>query len=415
MPAVDQLEVVVDTASPVRVGTARFTLRRGRVATSFSYDGDYLASPRAVKIDPHLELFSGSQYVDGFPGAFQDCSPDRWGRTLIEKRIRAAERLEGKTPQSVGDVDFLVEVTDATRQGALRFRSPDSPTFLSPSPNIPNLIALPRLVDAADRLSRDGDDQHAIQDLLEAGSGSLGGARPKASLIGDTGALLLAKFPHQHDEWDVMAWEKTALDLAERAGIATPSRRLVPVGDRSVLLLSRFDRTADGRRIPYVSAMTLTGSRDGDPHDYVDIAESITDHGAQTSRDLAELFRRAAFNCAIHNTDDHLRNVGFLGRGAGWALSPVFDINPDPDPATRRVTALGTAERLDEEPFGLAAMAAACRLPAVKMTAELSAVRDAIGHWRDAATRNGIRDGERSRFEESFRAGSNVLDTMLSG
>jgi len=176
----------------------------------------------------------------------------------------------------------------------------------------------------------------AIRDLLDAGSGSLGGARPKAS-VADGDRLLLVKFPHRNDDWDIMAWEKTALDLADAAGLPTPPHRLAKVGRRNVLVLDRFDRDGE-RRNPYVSAMTLIAGRDGDSHDYTDIAEYLPEHGSNVVSDMTGLFRRAAFSVAIHNTDDHMRNHGFLFHGAGWQLAPVFDVNPNPDLGAARQT-----------------------------------------------------------------------------
>ena len=142
---------------------------------------------------------------------------------------------------------------------------------------------------------------------------------------------MIAKFPHREDDWDVMAWEATALELAEQAGIRVPGRRLVPINGRAVLILDRFDRTAEGHRLPYISAMTLLGKSDGDVADYTDVCDAISDEGAATSRDLEALWRRVAFSVAIHNTDDHMRNHGFTREPGGWTLAPIFDVNPNPE------------------------------------------------------------------------------------
>ena len=188
--------------------------------------------------------------------------------------------------------------------------------FIDPDTVVPKLLELPRLLAAADAVERDPDDQTAVKDLLDAGSGSLGGARPKAS-VREGERLMIAKFPHRDDTWDVMAWEATALDLAEEAGISVPGRRMTRINGRAVLILDRFDRTPDGRRVPYISAMTLLGRSDGDVSDYTDVCDAISDEGAATALDLEALWRRVAFSVAIHNTDDHLRNHGFPVRRAG--------------------------------------------------------------------------------------------------
>ncbi|PIE28219.1 MAG: phosphatidylinositol kinase, partial [Micrococcales bacterium] len=324
--------------TPVRAGIAYFTIRRERVSTTFVYDSDYLSNPLGFDLEPALPRQSGQQYLDKMPGSFQDCSPDRWGRNLINKRHRAEERAAGsRRLPALTDVDYLVGVSDATRQGDLRFTHVAGREFLDPANAVPKLIALPKLLSSAEKVTKDSDDMAAVKALLEAGSGSLGGARPKASARGDDGSLLIAKFPQRDDEWDVMAWEKWALDLAEASGIQTPTRCLTNVGTRRVLLLGRFDRRVDTSRVGYLSAMTLLNRQDDDEGDYLDIAEAIPEVGANVNQDLRELYRRIVFNVAIHDTDDHLRNHGFLRAPGGWRLSPVFDVNPNPELGHPRV------------------------------------------------------------------------------
>jgi len=397
------LDVFVDVGGdPVRAGVAYFTPRRSGVATTFTYDPTYLADATAADLEPGLPRVGGQQYVDGLPGAFADSSPDRWGRNLIDKRRRAAQRETPQRLPAATAIDYLVGVSDITRQGGLRFTGRDDPDgFLAPGHDVPKLVSLPALLDAADHVVRSGahtaGDLDAVKSLLDAGSGSLGGARPKASVRADDGRLLIAKFPHQGDEWDVMAWEKTALDLAEAAGITVPPRRLTKVGPRSVLLLERFDRSGS-TRIGYISAMTLLGARDGDERDYADIAEALPAYGASVRRDLAELFRRVVFNVAIHNTDDHLRNHGFLRAKGGWSLSPVFDVNPEPDLGKRRVT--GIVGSVDDEPAALAAFADECRLTPEQARAQVREVVAAVAAWREVSARNGIGPGEAGLFAE---------------
>jgi serine/threonine-protein kinase HipA len=400
---IDHVYVYLDdeTGASRLVGEVFFTARAGRlVSSTFRYGTDYLASAAAFAIDPALSLHAGAQNVSGLPGALQDCSPDRWGRNLIMKRARVAARVEHRASAALTDADFLLGVSDVTRQGALRFRAETSGEFLASGSSVPELIELPRLLRAADAVSRD-DDLAAIKELLDAGTGSLGGARPKAS-VRDSDRLLIAKFPHGSDEWDVVAWEKTALDLAEKSGVRVPRSRLVKIQGRSVLVLERFDR-GHGRRVPYISAMTLLEAHDGDAHDYVEIAETLSDVGAFTTEDLRELWRRVAFSVLINNTDDHLRNHGFLRAPGGWRLSPAFDVNPDPDPGVSRQTGIGGAYDWAGAIDSLMTYAKEFRLTPKAAGETLATVAAAIAMWPESAAANGIRASEVTRFADVFR------------
>lgn len=230
----------------------------------------------------------------------------------------------------------------------------------------------------------------------------MGGARPKASALDVDGRLLIAKFPHASDDWDVMAWEKTALDLAARAGIPVPRRRLVPVGGRQVLVLERFDRTPGQSRVGYISALTLVGDRDEGDYDYEDITDNLPEHGAAVRSDLRELFRRRVFSVAIHNTDDHLRNHGLLRRPGGWVLSPMFDVNPNPDVSAARRTSIAGAVHVDDEVDGLKAIASSCRADARLQADVVADVLAAVRDWRGVAAANGIRPGELEEFADVF-------------
>ncbi len=400
---IDHVYVYLDdaTGAPRPVGEVFFAARAGRlVSSTFRYSTDYLTSSTAFAIDPALGLHAGTQNVNGLPGALQDCSPDRWGRNLIVKQARASARLEHRTRGTLTDADFLLGVSDVTRQGALRFRAGTDGDFLAASGNVPKLIELPRLLRAADVVSRD-DDLAAIKELLDAGTGSLGGARPKAS-VRDSDHLFIAKFPHGNDEWDVVAWEKTALDLAAKSGIRVSRSKLIKIQGRSVLLVERFDRP-DGQRVPYVSAMTLLEAHDGDAHDYAEIAEALSDVGAVTTEDLRELWRRIAFSVLINNTDDHLRNHGFLREPGGWRLSPAFDINPNPDPGVSRQTGIGGAYDWAGALDALMSYAKEFRLSPKAAGETLDEVRAAVATWRQSAALNGIGAGEITQFADAFR------------
>ena len=398
----DRLRVAVADAgasapagSPVPAGTAYFTVRRGLLSTSFRYDDSYLASAGAYPIDPGWPLLDGGHHAAGLPGAFRDCSPDRWGRNLILRRLRAEALADGRSSAAANELDYLLGVSDFSRQGALRFSLDDAGPYLSAAPDVPPLVELPRLLWAADAVARGEGELAAVKELLDAGSGSLGGARPKASVM-DAGALHLAKFPHPSDEWDVMAWENTALDLADAAAITTPRRRFLTVDGKGVLLLQRFDRRGSAR-IGYISAMTVLGAEDGEPQDYLDLAEAITEISPAPTADLRELWRRIAFSVAIHNTDDHLRNHGFLREGSGWVLSPMFDVNPSPIPGPR-VTSIAGGRTMPEEIDGLISAAPHFRLTGEAVHREVRRIAAALSGWRHAAQANGIRGREAETF-----------------
>ncbi|WP_127501611.1 type II toxin-antitoxin system HipA family toxin [Actinoplanes solisilvae] len=394
------------------VGEAYVNFRRGRLSATFSYDRDYLALPGAYAVDPALGLTAGSWPLPhGLPGAFSDAAPDRWGRNLIGRRLRAEAVEAGRPAPTLDDRDYLLGVSDETRQGALRFKADADGEFQHPAPEVPKLIALPSLLHAANAVTRDGpDNMEAIKTLLDAGTGSLGGARPKAS-VRDGDRLMIAKFPHHADNWSVIAWEKTALDLAEAAGISVPMRRLVGIEGSPVLLLDRFDREGS-RRIGYISAMTLLEAQDGESRDYTEIAEVIPESSSAAVDDLRQLWRRIAFSVALHNTDDHLRNHGFLRRGSGWRLSPGFDINPNPDLGTQRVTSIGGAASPSDEVNALLVYAENFGLTDAQARAVLREVADAAGDWQSVARSNGIAHAEIVRFERTL---SLTIKAVASG
>lgn len=400
------LEVHVETAAgTLGAGVAYFTVRRGLVTTRFDYDPSFLAEVSSFDLSPTLRRIHRSATAAGLPGAFADCAPDRWGRNLIRRRLQAAARASGGALPSVSDVDFLCGVSDITRQGALRFRPRGGGPFVAEGSEVPPLIELPALLSATQRVDAESDDLEAVATLLAAGSASLGGARPKAS-IRDDGRLSIAKFPHRSDEWDVMAWEATALDISGRCGIATPAHRLESIGGASVLLVERFDRSA-GHRVPYISAMTLLDRNDGQVADYVEMAEALAVHGSNVTADLRELWRRIALSLAINNTDDHLRNHGFLHVANGWQLAPVFDINPNPDAAAHRVIGVGGATDRATGLRNLVALAESFALDHSAARDTWNEIREVVSEWRAIARGNGIATGEQRRF-------SDALDGALS-
>lgn len=397
------------SGATVAAGRLHSSFRRGRVSSTFAYESDFLADPRSYPLEPALPLTAGAWPIQGgLPGSFGDAAPDRWGRNLIARRARAEAAIEGRPAPQLDDRDFLLGVSDETRQGALRFKTETSETFQHPSTDVPQLIQLPRLLRASEAVVRDGDDDFgAVKALLDAGTGSLGGARPKAS-VRDGDGLAIAKFPHHDDEWDVMAWEKTALDLAAAAGIEVPRSQLLDVEGKSVLLLHRFDR--DGAdRVGYISAMTLLSSEDGQSRDYLEVADAMTTVSDQADDDLEQLWRRTAFSVAIHNTDDHLRNLGYLREGRGWRLSPAFDLNPNPAVGVRRVTSIGGVDSVGEEGATLLKVAPEFGLSETRANAVAAEVVGSVRGWREAARVNHVADHDIERFRPAFEAGLDSL------
>ena len=390
------------------IATVFANLRRGVFTTTFRYTDEYIASPNAWAVGPGLAL--GAQSVSqGLPGPLADTAPDRWGRNLIDKRIRAQWTNEdsariGGAHKAITEVDYLLGVSDLTRQGALRYRVAGEESFLAPDSNIPRLIDLPRLLNATERVDSGGEaEMQAIKDLLDAGSASLGGARPKAS-VRTANRLLLAKFPHNTDSWNVMAWEATALDLAAAVGIAVPEHRLLLVNGRSVLLLDRFDRRGSAR-IPFISGMTLTGKFDGEAADYVEVAEAMSENCDRVATNLRELWMRIAFSVAINNTDDHLRNIGFLHADKGWSLAPLFDVNPNPNTLTARVTSIGWQTNPTSELASLLAVAPYFGLTETTCMQMWSHIQAGIANWSQVAGSNGITAAEIEQFAPIFESG----------
>ncbi|MCI1746643.1 MAG: type II toxin-antitoxin system HipA family toxin [Acidipropionibacterium sp.] len=400
MRAVDVL--IDDGAKAARlVGRAYFARTHGEISTTFLYDSAYLADG-GMNIDPSLMLVPGSQHQAGLLGAFADSAPDRWGRNLIEKAERVRAREERRTPRRLDDLDFLLGVSDDTRQGALRFRLQGHEEYLGAPSTVPRLISLPELLRASDDMASEGDSAQAVKRLLDTGTTGLGGARPKASVRLEDGGLAIAKFPHASDQWDVMAWEATALDLLDTASSRAPEHRLTHVGDRSVLILRRSDRATAGSRIGYISAMTVTASVDGQQRDYADIAEAMRDVSRSPRADHHELYGRVIASVILGNTDDHLRNHGFLSDHGSWTLSPAFDVNPtrtSPGPEPHR--------SWERTPFPTRWRASWRWQRTATDTVDearnqMSGVASAMFRWREQARRNHISEREIVMMAESI-------------
>lgn len=397
----------------IRVGVLHLGIVRGNERATFRYDEAWLANADRFALSPALTLdVGGFQPPPSQPlhGALSDSSPDRWGRSLMQRDERRRARMEQRSPRALFEGDYLLGVHDEARQGALRFQLNRDGPFVAPPTkgNVPPMVDLPRLLSATQQLETNSDAEadDALALILAPGS-SLGGARPKASVRAADGSLWIAKFAKHDDAYSVESWEAVALTLAKAARIDTPIFELREVATTRALLVQRFDRRAT-IRIPYLSAMSLLNAPDGEPRSYVEIAEEIRRHGAAAKADLAQLWRRLAFSIAISNLDDHLRNHGFLYDGpAGWRLSPVFDLNPVP--ADVRPPVLSTSVDVDRDTtasFELAIKAHAQFLlthaEAEEILAEVCA---AVSGWQRTATRLGISRGEIDRMASAFRHG----------
>jgi serine/threonine-protein kinase HipA len=401
------VDVVVQIGGDdVAAGTLWSHRRHKAESATFAYRPDYLAHPAAYELDPALPLVVGAQQTPGdraMFGAFSDCAPDRWGRRLIERNEQLRVEGTGGTGRSFGEMDFLLGARDDARQGALRLREQKTGAFLAPTTQgVPPLVDLPALLDAAERLDRDEASVEELRLLLRGGS-SLGGARPKAHVVDGKGNLAIAKFPSpEHDEWDVIRWESVALTLAREAGIEVPRAELNLIDGKPVLVLDRFDR--DGAwRVGYVSAMTMLELRDGDQASYLDIAAAIEESSPRAGSDLHELWRRIVFGVLISNSDDHLRNHGFLRlSSSGWQLSPAFDLNPDPRPGPVQLsTAIDEGNHAASIDLAMR-VAPLFRLDGPGARKIVAEVTGAVSSWRATAKRAGISAAEIDRMAPAF-------------
>jgi serine/threonine-protein kinase HipA len=401
------IEVLVAVgARNILVGRLYPHYRRGSESASFIYDNKYLASNDAYELDPGLPLVSGTLQTPvgrALFGAFADSLPDRWGRTLIRRTERARAKAAATAPRSISEIDLLLGVRDDLRQGALRFRYDGQELFLATEESgIPVLTDLPVLLDIAARAERDAANYDDLKRLLRAGS-SLGGARPKAHVLDSSGRVAIAKFPSESsDTWNVMAWEKVALDLARNAEIAVPDSQLIRVAGRSVLIVSRFDRRGK-TRIGYASAMTMLEASDGDERSYLEIADVIERRSLEAGAELRQLWRRMAFNILISNTDDHLRNHGFLhSRGESWMLSPAFDLNPNPDPGAKDLSVQIDFESTSASIDTLMSVAPYFRLSYNAALEILAQVTEAVAGWRDVAASHRLPQRDLDMMESAF-------------
>ena len=328
----DTIEIYIDHAGATRlVGRCRYVAKRNSQSSVFLYADEWLDTPDAFALDPaNLPLDGGQIYTtsdkSALPGALRDTAPDRWGQQLIRRALRKSG--ENRT---LSEIDYLLAITDQTRIGALRFKREGEDSFDHDIGHyrVPPLIQLPALIHAADAVQTNTETAEDLKLLLNEGS-PLGGARPKSAVMDNDGTLAIAKFPKPDDVRSITHGEVLAMTLAAKAGINAARARLQDVAGRPVALITRFDRH-DGKRLPFLSAMSLLGLNDGDEATYTDIAECIRMYSSEPTEDLHELWRRIVFGVSIGNLDDHLRNHGFLyDREDKWRLSPAYDLNPVP-------------------------------------------------------------------------------------
>lgn len=399
-----EIEVHIDWDGATQpVGRLWARAKGARQTCSFAYDPAWLGLAGAFALDPNLPLVRGDAHWDGgLFNAFSDPAPDRWGRNLMGRRERHQAKLEGRAPRTLLEADFLMLVEDQTRLGALRFRDTGAEAFQAADAHpVPPLVALPRLLGAARRVLDDRETDDDLRLLLAPGS-SLGGARPKASVSGADGALLMAKFPSQTDDWPIPTWESVAMTLAERAGVVVPAFQLRQVAKRPVFMMSRFDRTSDGRR-PFCSALTALGAADGETRSYLELVDFLRQDGADAPGDASQLWRRMVFNVLISNTDDHLRNHGFLREPGGWRLSPAYDLNPMPTDVKPRVHALALDETDQDAALDtLLGVASYFRLEKAEARAIAKEVGDVVATWRDVAAQHGLTLNQIDRMASAF-------------
>ncbi len=400
---------------PRRMGSLTAAPSRGKELFYFEYEAGWLASGYPQMLDPLLLLVSGAQYAtEGKPnfGMFLDSSPDRWGRFLMDRREAQLAREESRDRSPLKESDYLLGVFDGFRMGALRFRLEDDGAFLDDNRQrpAPPFTSLRELEQASLEIQRTGSDRRPDYAkwvrMLIAPGGSLGGARPKAGVADANGRLWIAKFPSSNDATDIGVWEYLAYRLALRAGIVISECRVEKYGSAyHTFLTKRVERTEEGGRRHFASAMTLLNRSDGDDASagasYLELAEFLVREGAHTDRDLEQLWRRIVFFICISNVDDHLRNHGFILEERGWALSPAYDINPTEHGDGLKLNISDVDNTQDLE----LAMEVAdfFRVNSKRALQIIYEVVEAVKTWRVLARSLGISSAEQESMERAFR------------
>ena len=412
MSAISKTIYVYDSFSnvePQLMGRLYVDLIRGRESYSFEYDYEWLSSANLrVSLDPELGTFSGRQYPSGknIFGLFADSSPDRWGRVLMNKRERIKADKESRKPAKLFDSDYLLGVYDETRMGGIRFKVDTEGAFLSDDEDsaVPPWAYLRTLEEASRHFENEdsGLTDKWLNQLIRPGS-SLGGARPKATVIDQEGNLWIAKFPSQRDKKNTGAWEAVTMNLAKQCHIqVAPFEAKTLNNAHATFLTRRFDRDGQGRRIHFSSAMTMLGYTDGDTDgcSYLELFEWIGRNCCRVEDNLAELWRRIVFSIAVSNCDDHLRNHGFLLTPQGWTLSPAYDLNPQEygDGLSLNINehdnALDFALALEVAPYAGISKANASQM--------IEQTKEAVARWRTWATLYHIPREEQEMMAKAF-------------
>lgn len=398
------------------VGRLQSERTRGSEIFSFAYDDNWLVQEFAQVIDPELQLFGGRQYLGdgGKPnfGIFTDSSPDRWGRVLMLRREAALARLEARNVNTLFETDYLLGVHDEHRMGGLRFKLSEDGPYLNDNRDLaaPPITSIRALEEISLRL----EDEDVVNDpeylnwlnMLIAPGSSLGGARPKASVVDLEGHLWIVKFPSKSDVGNTGAWEWVVHQMAQDCNLNIADARVQKFSSvHHSFLTKRFDRTADGSRIHFASAMTMLGYTDGNDFQegvsYLELVDFISTQGANVVNDLKELWRRIVFSMCVCNTDDHLRNHGFMLTNSGWTLSPAYDINPV---ATGTGLKLNVSENDNAIDLGLALeVAPYFRLNEASAQQIIQEVKSAVSNWRELAEAAGIPRNEIELMSNAFR------------
>ncbi len=396
---------------PLLMGILHSDRLKGKEVFSFEYIDEWLKNGPAQLLDPSLQLYSGLHYLnevqDNF-GIFLDSSPDRWGRILMRRREAALARNEDREEKKLFETDYLLGVYDGHRMGALRFKLEEEGPFLNDNKKMasPPWASLRELEQISLRLEDDDviDDPEYLKwlSMLIAPGASLGGARPKASIVDNDGDLWIAKFPSRNDQGDIGGWEIVTYELAILAGITMAESKAQKFSsDYYTFLTKRFDRGNNGQRIHFASAMTMLGYTDGQDHadgaSYLELVDFIQKNGANVDQDLEQLWRRIVFSICVTNTDDHLRNHGFLLTNDGWELSPAYDINPVENGTGLKLNISDEDNSLD---LNLAMeVSEFFRLSEKRATEIIDEVLNAVANWREVAIKYKI-----SRVEQELKA-----------
>ncbi|MFT4154296.1 type II toxin-antitoxin system HipA family toxin [Parafilimonas sp.] len=398
---------------PSLMGVLSVSSAKGKESFSFEYADAWLKSGFSQMIDPDLQLYPGAYYPrDDKPnfGVFLDSCPDRWGRVLMQRREAAIAKQESRAVKKLLESDFLLGVFDEHRMGALRFKLEEDGPFLNDNKKMaaPPWTSLRELEHASLKFEEDNtDDPEYLKwlSMLIALGSSLGGARPKASVTGADNNLWIAKFPSRNDDTDVAAWEMVANQLAINAGLNVAEGKLQKFNNKyHTYLTKRFDRTGNNARIHFASAMALLGHVDGEENaagaSYLELMEFISRHGAAVEKDLEELWRRIVFNICIKNTDDHLRNHGFLLTDKGWLLSPAYDINPNEYGKGLSINITDADNSLD---LDLArGVAGYFRLKDEKAAQIIQEISTVVKDWKKIASGHKISNAEQERMSAAF-------------